>query len=110
MCGAIPSLATAMAYFWYTGLEFVLTAIALCSLFALRGANCQHTLELLGQDEALEPDSAGGPSPECKGVVSPFLASPPRTLFLLFLNRKGDAPTGEWSIAVCVICGLFTDR
>lgn len=76
MGGATPSLATVMADLWYLSPGFLLTAVALCSLIGLHCVAPTVSLELLGQDEASDSDSAGAPSTESKGVVSPFLASP----------------------------------
>ena len=76
MGGATPSLATVMADLWYLSPGFLLTAVALCSLIGLHCVTPTVSLELLGQDEASDSDSAGAPSTESKGVVSPFLASP----------------------------------
>ena len=79
MGGATPSLATIMADVWYASPGFLLSAIALCSLFGLHCVAPKATGEqvLLPQDEVSEADSvSGAPSGiENNGVVSPFLAS-----------------------------------
>ena len=83
MGGATPAIATVMADVWYASPGFLLTVIALCSLFGLHCVAPTTTGELLlaQDDEASEVvDSENGSSPptsiEDKGVESPFLVSP----------------------------------